>query len=59
MAVDILDVWILDSAAGNRNLPHIRLLPFFILAQMLKPHTVIDVGLPFEAIRASLFDFEF
>jgi hypothetical protein len=29
----ILDIWILDSVARNRNHPHIHLLPFSILTK--------------------------
>ena len=37
VVVDILDIWILGSVAGNRNLPHIHLLPFCIISENDKP----------------------
>lgn len=34
MIADILDVWILGSVAGNRDLPHMHLLPCLIVSKV-------------------------
>ena len=45
LIADILDVWILGSVAGNRNLPRIHLLPHLDYHNKINPaSTFVNTG---------------